>query len=400
MSNETLSNLFRNITKEQMLSKETEHRSSSLKKRSRTEFEGFQTAKEFLDNIKKPKLDKNQTTINSFFKSEVKTEDNNDDTSETSKDCKAAHLKTLFGDDFDEDDDNKNNKNDDFDNTSDSQGPSLFKESLAKDDAKESVFKECTTTGKMKNEDTVKESVRKESITDEMKSEDNYEESQNSPRCLPDNMYNANTYNEGGFCSFKLKMDSLSHEAKIEKAEISKDYKIHELPEENIEKGTAYTHDSHKNKDDHKKHDHSSKHHSSAKRRHDHSSKEVHDRTKEKHHSSHHTSKNRKHDEDDKKSSPEKIQEKDKESANTNKDDAEKTEKKIENNKEQNKDHRLKPSKETHVPKLKKTEIGLLVVKLLTPAYAERRFDSRDTFKTTARNISHALLYKGNSCFF
>ncbi|KAF5287641.1 hypothetical protein FQA39_LY15844 [Lamprigera yunnana] len=46
------------------------------------------------------------------------------------------------------------------------------------------------------------------------------------------------------------------------------------------------------------------------------------------------------------------------------------------------------------VPKMKKSEIGLLVVKLLTPAYAEKRFDSRDTFKTTARNISHALLYK------
>ncbi|KAK5638551.1 hypothetical protein RI129_012846 [Pyrocoelia pectoralis] len=45
-------------------------------------------------------------------------------------------------------------------------------------------------------------------------------------------------------------------------------------------------------------------------------------------------------------------------------------------------------------PKMKKTEVGLLVVKLLTPAYAERRFDSRDTFKTTARNISHALLHK------
>lgn len=46
-------------------------------------------------------------------------------------------------------------------------------------------------------------------------------------------------------------------------------------------------------------------------------------------------------------------------------------------------------------PKLKKTEIGTLVVKLLTPAYAERRFDSRDTFKSTARSISHALLDKG-----
>lgn len=46
-------------------------------------------------------------------------------------------------------------------------------------------------------------------------------------------------------------------------------------------------------------------------------------------------------------------------------------------------------------PKLKKSEIGTLVVKLLTPAYAERRFDSRDTFKSTARSISHALLDKG-----
>lgn len=46
-------------------------------------------------------------------------------------------------------------------------------------------------------------------------------------------------------------------------------------------------------------------------------------------------------------------------------------------------------------PRLKKTEIGTLVVKLLTPAYAERRFDSRDTFKSTARSISHALLDKG-----
>lgn len=46
-------------------------------------------------------------------------------------------------------------------------------------------------------------------------------------------------------------------------------------------------------------------------------------------------------------------------------------------------------------PKLKKSEIGTLVVKLLTPAYAERRFDSRDTFKSMARTISHALLDKG-----
>lgn len=46
--------------------------------------------------------------------------------------------------------------------------------------------------------------------------------------------------------------------------------------------------------------------------------------------------------------------------------------------------------------KLKKTEIGELVVKLLTPAYIERRFESRDTFKTLARNISHALYDKGN----
>lgn len=46
---------------------------------------------------------------------------------------------------------------------------------------------------------------------------------------------------------------------------------------------------------------------------------------------------------------------------------------------------------------LNKTEIGLLVVKLLTPAYADRRFDSKDTFKVTARSISHSLLNKGKT---
>lgn len=56
-----------------------------------------------------------------------------------------------------------------------------------------------------------------------------------------------------------------------------------------------------------------------------------------------------------------------------------------------------KSLKDHCIPKLKKTEIGLLVVKLLTPAYAQKRFDSKDTFKSTARNISHALLYKGKS---
>lgn len=54
--------------------------------------------------------------------------------------------------------------------------------------------------------------------------------------------------------------------------------------------------------------------------------------------------------------------------------------------------------------KLKKTKIGLLVVKLLTPAYADKRFESRDIFKNIARNISHALIDKGikffNLCHF
>lgn len=50
--------------------------------------------------------------------------------------------------------------------------------------------------------------------------------------------------------------------------------------------------------------------------------------------------------------------------------------------------------------RLKKTEIGGLVVKLLTPAYVDKRFESRETFKTLARNISHALFDKGNKCFF
>lgn len=52
-------------------------------------------------------------------------------------------------------------------------------------------------------------------------------------------------------------------------------------------------------------------------------------------------------------------------------------------------------------PRLRKSEIGTLVVKLLTPAYAQKRFDSRDTFKSMARTISHALLDKGILfCFF
>lgn len=50
--------------------------------------------------------------------------------------------------------------------------------------------------------------------------------------------------------------------------------------------------------------------------------------------------------------------------------------------------------------KLKKIEIGKLVVKLLTPAYVEKRFESRDTFKTLARNISHALYDKGKTNVF
>lgn len=45
--------------------------------------------------------------------------------------------------------------------------------------------------------------------------------------------------------------------------------------------------------------------------------------------------------------------------------------------------------------KLGKAEVGGLVVKLLMPAYAEKRFQSRDAFKTLARNISHALVNKG-----
>lgn len=52
----------------------------------------------------------------------------------------------------------------------------------------------------------------------------------------------------------------------------------------------------------------------------------------------------------------------------------------------------ISPSK----PKLNKAEIGTLVVKYLTPAYKENRFKSKDIFKATARNITHALFNKGN----
>ncbi|KAK9892540.1 hypothetical protein WA026_020523 [Henosepilachna vigintioctopunctata] len=59
----------------------------------------------------------------------------------------------------------------------------------------------------------------------------------------------------------------------------------------------------------------------------------------------------------------------------------------------------VKNTKSTHgrskvKVKLNKTEIGEYVVKLLTPAYAERRFQSRDLFKKLARNISHNLVNK------
>lgn len=42
--------------------------------------------------------------------------------------------------------------------------------------------------------------------------------------------------------------------------------------------------------------------------------------------------------------------------------------------------------------KLNKAEIGTLVVKYLTPAYNSNRFESRDLFKSTARNITHKLV--------
>lgn len=58
---------------------------------------------------------------------------------------------------------------------------------------------------------------------------------------------------------------------------------------------------------------------------------------------------------------------------------------------------RTESSGKSKAVKLKKAEIGTLVVKLLTPAYAERRFESRDAFKNTARTISHALINKSET---
>lgn len=42
--------------------------------------------------------------------------------------------------------------------------------------------------------------------------------------------------------------------------------------------------------------------------------------------------------------------------------------------------------------KLSKSHVGNLVVKLLTPAYGEKRFESKETFKLMARNISHRMI--------
>jgi hypothetical protein len=69
----------------------------------------------------------------------------------------------------------------------------------------------------------------------------------------------------------------------------------------------------------------------------------------------------------------------------------------VETNGEKRGEHNGESSNKSKKNRLKKTEIGNLVVKLLTPAYVERRFESRDTFKSTARNISHALIDKGNT---
>lgn len=78
--------------------------------------------------------------------------------------------------------------------------------------------------------------------------------------------------------------------------------------------------------------------------------------------------------------------------------EAEKRKRKRVDGKEVQQPHkRVKNGESRPKPKMKKTEIGNLVVKLLTPAYSERRFDSRETFKKTARTISHLLLYKGKS---
>ncbi|RZC41598.1 ATP-dependent DNA helicase Q5 [Asbolus verrucosus] len=66
----------------------------------------------------------------------------------------------------------------------------------------------------------------------------------------------------------------------------------------------------------------------------------------------------------------------------------------VESNGEKKSEQNGESSNKIRRNKLKKTEIGNLVVKLLTPAYVERRFESRDTFKSTARNISHALIDK------
>ncbi|XP_076256872.1 ATP-dependent DNA helicase Q5-like isoform X2 [Rhynchophorus ferrugineus] len=62
--------------------------------------------------------------------------------------------------------------------------------------------------------------------------------------------------------------------------------------------------------------------------------------------------------------------------------------------KSSNSEKLIKTDSKRNKPKLKKTEIGLLVVKLLTPAYVDKRFESRDIFKSLARKISHSLADK------
>lgn len=51
-------------------------------------------------------------------------------------------------------------------------------------------------------------------------------------------------------------------------------------------------------------------------------------------------------------------------------------------------------------PVKNKQEIGQLVVHLLMPAYAQKKFESKDVFKAVARKISHSILNKGFTGIF
>lgn len=287
-----MSGLFTNIKKEQ--NKEDnrlcEDKNNTDKKRPLESFEGFKTAKQYLE-CKRIKLDNNQTTLNSFFKSEVRPDVNTEQSSvkETVEITKPGTSETV-------------------EHTSPSAG---LDEEQAMEDSKgksksfkllfgdESDTEESETTNNTPSESGNTESEKQMHAGQRITTENDVQEEQHNLENIKSHSNNSSDYKHS-----KKKLEDRKR-------------KLDEKPEETGDKKKTTNENPHNSVD--------SKQNGACK--------------------------------------PESSSE--------------------------------KPENKNKRPRLKKSEIGTLVVKLLTPAYAERRFDSRDTFKSMARTISHALLDKG-----